>query len=449
MSLTDSIIKTFSTLLLAIGLLFSQQLKADETDYKQALKLFNDKQYDSAYQAFTKLVESDYGSIKYNFLLARSATLTNRLDEAIIVYERILILSPNNTRSKLELGKLHYQQASYTLSESYFKSALRDNVPLQVEENIQLFLAKIKKTQNKSSLTGVLIVGIGHDTNANSAPYADSWYAPGLKDLFGGDGIAYKNTKEVTNNFHQETAVINHYYDATDEYGFGIKNNLLLYSKSLPGESDYNILFTRYTPSLIFAIEDYTLETALEYNYMHYGPDPYLQSYGIAPKIAFNSQLLGNISTQLKVLKKQYQQTADQERDALYTELNIQYQKLIGSKFSLSINTILQKERKNSGNRYDVDYDSISLLIAANYELSQGWRLGGSAGIKETAYIDNNPLFLDRRQDSHRQLALSATKRVSKSLSAQISASRTLNESNQEPYAYDKDVVTLNLIKRF
>ncbi len=443
MPFADSIIKTLSILLLATGLLFSQQLKANETDYKQALKLFNDKQYESAYQAFTKLVESDYGSVKYNFHLARSATLSNRLDEAIIVYERILILSPNNTRSKLELGKLHFQQASYTLSESYFKSALQDNVPLQVEENIQLFLAKIKKTQNKSSLTGVVIVGIGHDSNVNSAPSADSWYMP----VF---GLEFDNsTNQVENGFHQETAVINHYYDATDEYGFGIKNNLLAYSKSLPGESDYNIIFTRYTPSLVFAFGDYQLETALEYNYMHYGADAYLESYGIAPKVAYKSQVNGNITGQLKALKKHYLQASDQERDAWYTELNIQYQKLVGSKFSYSFNTILQKERKDSGDRYDVDYDSISLQLVVNYDLPQGWRLGGSAGIKDTTYIDDNLLFLNPRHDSKRNLALSATKRIDKSLSAQISVSHTLNESNQEPYAYDKDVVTLNLIKRF
>lgn len=443
MPFTDSLIKTLSILLLTAGLLFSQQLKANETDYKQALKLFNDKQYESAYQAFTRLVESDYGSVKYNFHLARSATLSNRIDEAIIVYERILILNPNNTRSKLELGKLHFQQASYTLSESYFRSALQDNVPLQVEENIQLFLAKIKKTKNKSSLTGALIVGIGHDSNVNTAPYADSWYMP----VF---GVNFDNsTKKIENNFHQETAVINHYYDATDEYGFGIKNSLLLYSKSLPGESDYNILFTRYTPSLVFAFGDSQLETALEYNYMHYGPDPYLESYGITPKITYNSQVNGNTSAQVKVLKKHYLQKTDQARDALYTELNVQYQKLIGSKFSVSLNTILQNERKDSGTRYDVDYDSISLQVAATYELPQGWRLGASAGIKETAYLDENPLFVEHRQDSNRQLALSATKRIDKSLSAQISVSHTLNESNQEPYAYDKDVVTLNLIKRF
>lgn len=443
MPFTDSLIKTLSILLLATGLLFSQQLKANEADYKQALNLFNEQQYEAAYQAFTKLVESDYGSVKYNFHLARSATLSNRFDEAIVTYERILILSPDNTRSKLELGKLHFQQASYTLSESYFRSALQDNVPLQVEENIQLFLAKIKKLQNKSSLTGALIVGIGHDSNVNSAPYADSWYMPAF-------GVDFNNsTDQIESNFHQETAIINHYYDATDEYGFGIKNNLLLYSKSLPGESDYNILFTRYTPSLVFDFGDTQLETALEYNYMHYGSESYLESYGFAPKITYNSQVNGNTTAQVKVLKKHYLQTANQNKDALHTKLNLQHQKLVGAKLSLSVNASLQQERKDSGDRYDVDFDSVSLQVAVNYELPNGWRLGGSAGIKNTTYIDDNPFFSDNRQDNNRQLALSASKRIDKSLSAQISVSRTLNESNLEPYAYDKDVVTLNLIKRF
>ncbi|GAB6070481.1 hypothetical protein JCM30760_15780 [Thiomicrorhabdus hydrogeniphila] len=320
---------------------------------------------------------------------------------------------------------------------------MQDNVPLQVEENINQFLAKIKKAQNKSSLTGVLIFGVGHDTNVNTAATADSWYLPAFSLDFD------NTTKQIESNFHQETAVINHYYDATEEYGFGIKNNLLIYSKSLPGESDYNILFTRYTPSLIFEYGDYQLETALEYNYMRYGADAYLESYGLAPKLSYRSDDFGHVFGQIKVLKKHYLQTIDKERDALYTELNAQYQKLIGSNIAFVLYTTLQQERKETGNRYDVDYDRLGMRVALSYYLPQNWQLGVSAEIKGTNYLDNNPYFLEKRQDRNRNLTLNASKNITKNLLAQLNLSRTYNDSNQELYTYDKDIVMLNLITRF
>lgn len=443
MTASNLLRKLISTITLISILFFSQQSTANEANYKQALKFFNDKQYEAAYKAFTQLVESDYGSIKYNFYLARAATLTHRFDEAIITYERILILEPNNTRSKLELAKLYYQQGTYKLSELYFKSALQDNVPLQVEENINQFLAKIKKTQNKSSFTGLFIFGTGHDTNVNTAATADSWYLPAF-------ALEFDNTtKQIESNFHQETAVINHYYDATEKYGFGIKNNLLAYSKSLPGESEYNILFTRYTPSLIFDYGDYQFETALEYNYMRYGADAYLESYGLAPKLSYSASDIGFIFGQIKVLKKHYLQTVDKERDALYTELNVQYQKLIGSNMAFVFYTTLQQERKETGNRYDVDYDRLGMRLALSYYLPQDWQLGVSAEVKGTNYLDNNPFFLEKRQDRNRNLTLNVSKRIGKNLSAQLNLSRTSNDSNQELYTYDKDIVMLNLITRF
>ena len=430
-------------ILLFSGLAFGQLSQANDDSYLKALHLFKEKNYQASYSAFEKLVQSDFNSYNYNFYLARSATLLNKLDEAISIYERILIVHPNNTRSKLELGKLHYQQNSYALARTYFNNALKDNVPPAVAKNVNQYLSKMQATQSKSTLSAAVFFGIGHDSNVNTTPDSEDWFIPAF-------GVNFDNANDVIeSNFHQETVVIDHYYDALQEYGFGIKNNLLLYAKILPEQSDYNILFTRYTPALVFPVGKNRLEAALEYSYMHYGEESYLESYGIAPKMVFKNQPNQLVSLQVKLLKKNYLEAEKQEKDATQGEMSISIKQKINSNLLIDVSSKAQRERKDSGDLYDVDFDSIGIQLGMNYRLSQNWKLGGNIDIKEVRYSDQNPFFLKEREDSNRRLSINLTKNINKTLAIQASLNRTFNQSNQEPYEYQKDLMTLNIIKRF
>ena len=425
------------------GLTIGQHSQANDDPYLNALHLFKDHNYQASYHAFEKLVQSDFNSYHYNFYLARSATLLNKLDEAISIYERILIVHPNNTRSKLELGKLHYQQNSYALAENYFKDALQDDVPPAVVKNVNQYLAKIQAAQSKSTLSAAVIFGIGHDSNVNTTPDSEAWFIPAF-------GVDFDNANDVIeSNFHQETVVIDHYYDALQEYGFGIKNNLLFYAKTLPEQNDYNILFTRYTPALVFPVGKHRLEAALEYSYMHYGEESYLESYGVAPKMVFKNQPNQIVTLQAKLLKKHYLQAEKQEKDATQGEISISINQKMNSNLLINLSSKAQRDRKDSGDLYDVDFDSIGVQLSMNYRLSQDWKLGGSIGIKEIRYSDENPFFIEEREDSNRRLSISLTKNINKTLAIQASLNRVFNQSNQQPYEYQKDLMTLNVIKRF
>lgn len=420
-----------------------QNAYANDDPYLKALHLFKEKNYQASYNAFEKLVQSDFNSYNYNFYLARSAALLNKLDEAISIYERILIVYPNNTRSKLELGKLHFQQNSYALARTYFKDALKEDVPPAVAKNVNQYLAKMQAVQSKSTLSAAVILGIGHDSNVNTTPDSEAWFIPAF-------GVDFDNANDVIeSNFHQETVVIDHYYDALQEYGFGIKNNLLLYAKTLSEQSDYNILFTRYTPALVFPLGKHRLQAALEYSHMHYGEESYLESYGIAPKMVFKTQPNQMISLQAKLLKKHYLQAEKQEKDATQGEMSISIKQKINSNLLIDLSSKAQRDRKDSGDLYDVDFDSIGIQLSMNYRLSQDWKLGGSIGIKEVRYNDENPFFLEEREDSNRKLSINLTKSITKTLAIQASLNRIFNQSNQQPYEYQKDLATLNIIKRF
>jgi len=435
---------TLATLLTsAFSLSYTPILLADSSQFTAAVKLYDEQSYQEAYRAFSVLVEQDYSSIDYSFYLAQAAAKLNKHKEAITAYERILILQPNHIRSKLELGKLYYQLQEYTLSKSYFSSAQNDRIPETVRLNISRYLEKIEKQSRLGSLNGALVFGLGYDTNVNSAPYASSWFVP----VFGAD---FTNTTEtVENAYHQEMALLNHYYDSTKKYGFGIKNSLLAYNKSIPGESDYNILYLRYKPSLVFSTKNYKIDAAIQFDTMYYGGKAYLENYGLTPNITHQINPSAQLSAHLKLFKKNYLRTEDQGRDANYVEGGVTYQKLLNNRTAWHIDTMLIQERKESGNLTDVSNDMFALKAGVNYQYSTGIRIGGELGAFQKNYLDDSVFFLNKRQDNNIKIALDVSKILDKDLSLQTRAERIQNSSNQAAYEYTKNVFLVNIVKNF
>jgi len=418
-------------------------LLANSSQFTTAVKLFEDQSYQEAYRAFSVLVEQDYSSIDYSFYLAQVAAKLNKHKEAITAYERILILQPEHTRSKLELGKLYYQLQEYALSKSYFSSAQNDRIPETVRLNISRYLTKIEKQSNLGNLSGALIFGLGYDTNVNSAPYASSWFVP----VFGAD---FTNTTEtVENAYHQEMALLNHYYDSTKKYGFGIKNSLLAYNKSIPGESDYNILYLRYKPSLVFSTQDYKIDAAIQFDTMRYGGEAYLENYGFAPSITHQINPSSQLSAHLKLFKKNYLKSEDQGRDANYIEAGATYHKLLNTRTAWHINANLIQERKESGDLTDVSNDAFALKTGVSYQYSTDLRIGGEIATLQKNYLDDNLFFLKKRQDNNFKIALDISKNLDKDLSLQARAERIQNSSNQAAYEYTKNIFLVNIVKHF
>ena len=438
---------TLVTLLVStFGLGYTPILLANSSQFTAAVKLYDDQSYQEAYRAFSVLVEQDYSSIDFSFYLAQVAAKLNKHKEAITAYERILILQPEHTRSKLELGKLYYQLQEYTLSKSYFSSAQNDRIPETVRLNISRYLTKIEKQSNLGNLSGALIFGLGYDTNVNSAPYASSWFVP----VFGAD---FTNTTEtVENAYHQEMALLNHYYDSTKQYGFGIKNSLLAYNKSIPGESDYNILYLRYKPSLVFSRNDYKIDAAIQFDTMRYGGEAYLETYGLAPSITHQINPSSQLSAHLKLFKKNYLKSEDQGRDSNYLEAGAAYHKLLNTRTAWHIATNLIQERKESSDLRevsDVSNDAFSLKTGINYQYSTDIRIGGEIATLQKNYLNDNLFFLKKRQDNNLIIALDVSKNLDKDLSLQARAERIQNSSNQAAYEYTKNIFLVNIVKHF
>lgn len=94
----------------------------------------------------------------------------NYLDEAIGVFHRILVASPELVRVRLELARAFFLKRDDGLSRKNFERVLAENPPPPVAANIRSFLAVIRARRRWSGYFGTTLAP---DTNLNAASDSD------------------------------------------------------------------------------------------------------------------------------------------------------------------------------------------------------------------------------------------------------------------------------------
>lgn len=420
--------------------------------YTQALTLYKQKNYVDAFQAFLILTSSDYDNIKYNYYLGRSAFLTKHFHEAIGAFERILMAYPHNERAKLELGRLYYVRHDYAQSRRYFDEVLNSNAPLGVKNNIRIYLARMKSEQEKKSVhhnsAKVTLLGsLFFDSNLNDSPQSDQFQLP--------SGGVLSSPSDIGAWGSEQMLAINHRYDNPEKLGFSVKNDITLYNRSVPGQSDYNILYGSYMPALSWHKKAWTLDAALFLDDMNYGKTPYLMSYGVAPMISYMPTTTQLMSVQLKWLKRDYQSKAYQLRNSQFSQLTMSYQKTVGSLFAWYAQGVFENEQKDSRSAaVNVNYQAFSAKTGVNYLWLRAFNVSASAQYQKKNFSANNYVlkslgFNQKQEDSMLSATFGVTKYFKKSLSAELKLNLIQNNSTIQLYKYQKSALTFNLIKRF
>jgi hypothetical protein len=137
----------------------------DENDGRSPAEL--KRLYDEAFAAML----NDPGNLDKSFRFAGLAVRAGDLEGAVGALERMLLINSNLPRVRLELGVLYFRLGSYEAARSYLVSALETpNMPAEVRERAQKFLAEIDKQKSPTRFSGTLLAGMRWQSNANAAP---------------------------------------------------------------------------------------------------------------------------------------------------------------------------------------------------------------------------------------------------------------------------------------
>ena len=101
-----------------------------------------DRQYDASFQEMLR----QPANLDVLFKFATLASQTGDLEGAISALERMLVISSDLPRVRLELGVLYYRLGSYEVARTYLETALKSpTVSPEVSSLAQQLMAKIQR----------------------------------------------------------------------------------------------------------------------------------------------------------------------------------------------------------------------------------------------------------------------------------------------------------------
>ena len=113
---------------------------------------------------------ADPANLEVTFAYAETAAQLGDNEAAVSALERMLLFNPDLPRVDLELGALYFRMGSFEMAESYFDKALAANPPPEVKARVDQYVAQIARENSPSRLTGYLLLGAQHQSDANVAP---------------------------------------------------------------------------------------------------------------------------------------------------------------------------------------------------------------------------------------------------------------------------------------
>lgn len=414
-----------------------------EKEYEIAIQEYKEKNFASSYERFSKLYLTKLSDAKLNFYMGRSAYESGNYEMALAAFERVEMLEPSNLRNKLEKARTYFMLKMYEDSESAFKEVLANpNIPQNVRTNIELYLSKVTKVQQKSFTYATVNLDLIYDSNVNYGSL-DSDYNINV------GALVPVHSDIVSDMAVQAYADLTNIYDIGDKNGFAIKNRFAGFVKRYFKENDYDMSYISYEPGLLYSNTRYLAELALGVDNVFISDENYMQSFAIIPRFQYAHTTTLKSLASLRYQRKSFQRDAEKDLDAEHYELSYGVQKILSPSSYVQGTLTGINEAKLQGSRVDVDYTEYKVSLAYANQFTAAYATDLFAEYRKRDYSDYNPLFTSKRADNGLVIAADFNANVFDFCRLHLKGVYNRVESNQERYAYEKYTVTLGLNKTF
>jgi len=414
-----------------------------ENDLQRAIFLYKNKQFAQALELFNRISKNMDDTKNIDFYLGRSNYETKNYEMALAAYERVLINDPTNLRIRLEVAQTYLKMGLLPDAKKEFESVLlTPDLPIVVKENIQQQLDFIEGKTKKHFVNVMAIFGMGYDSNINTQNDAKSIYVPTLDgniDLT--TGVNGAVTTEIG-------TVINHLYKVNESFYFQNSATIFAMRYNSYMENNIGVVSLSTTPTKIDNKSMYALTLGVDH--VWYGGVNYLNSYNLIPQFsyAFEKNLLYDVNFKYS-LKEFYDPNESNDASVYEFSNKISY---INETFGMFRGELLLgkeiKDEKSLGNdTLSKKYYTINL--SNTYSIDAKNALNTTLGQTQSRYINQDALFLEKREDTKYTIGTAITHSYSKNITLNLGVQFTDNISNVEIYDYDKYTVKSYLYYNF
>ncbi len=130
---------------------------------------------EEAYTQAKALQSMHEGEPDFDLAFGLSALETGHISEGVLALERVVALQPSNVRARFELARAYYQIGDNVRARREFDQLLLVASTEHDKDVIRNYLSAIRQREllYQTTSTAYIQLGIGYDTNINSAPTGD------------------------------------------------------------------------------------------------------------------------------------------------------------------------------------------------------------------------------------------------------------------------------------
>ena len=134
----------------------------------QAKRLLAQKQPKQAYDLLLPQEAARAGDPEFDYLLGLAALDSGQLERAVFALERVLAVQPDNHLARAEIARAYLEMGERDTARREFETVRRQPIPEDAKATIDRFLSAIAAS-DVTQVTGYVELGVGYDTNVNSA----------------------------------------------------------------------------------------------------------------------------------------------------------------------------------------------------------------------------------------------------------------------------------------
>ena len=392
---------------------------------RQLAELLQRQQHEAAYALATQHLSREEGDPDFDFYYGLAALENGRAQEASFVFERLVALSPENDRFRLEYARALYQIKRYAEAEQQFRLVLEHNPPAAVVNNIERFIERVGSARDEVNKRweGFVELGAGYDSNINNAtgdPVVGLFELPDSAMAMDSPYLAAHSLVKYHWPFSQRNRA---FVQLQSDH----KHNSL--------NSDFDLDSLGLSSAWVHQRGAAQFQAGLQYQHTWLDGQAYQRTSGIFGqwRHLWGTQVA---TTLYSGLFDKHSFELD-ELDVWQPIVSGQLQILSGNllhQFSLGGGS--ENPRLSSGRHLakDFRFGGYQLL----WQASELWQPYAGVSAFNGRYKAHHPVFGERREDDAYRLSVGVSRRLAESLNLSLETSYTDNQSNLSLYEYHR-----------
>lgn len=395
-----------------------------------------------AYSLLADLVSKRAGEPRFDYMLGLAAADSGRPAEAIIAFQRVLSVEPDNAQARAELARAYALAGDVDTARDQFNTVVQDpSLPDPVRQRFDSIVRNYDRqiSGGGTGVSGFVDVSGGLDTNVNAATDLTQITIP----LFAGfgPGALGAGARKTDDEF----------YDITTGVSVvkAISRQSRLFGSALGNWRD-NLDTTAFDQAALtgtagvahtLANKD-VISASAQLQQFWLAHDPYRQSYGGV--VQYTHRLSGGRALSLsgEYFSLNFENDPLRDSDRYSVALSYADRNLIAS-----VSAGTEETTRNAANHLSFDFAKAN--IGFEKPIASLTSLVGGISGEIQGYDAADPLFLKSRSDERIDASIGLKHRVTDTTFLRPRLSYTRNWSNIALYDYDRFTVSLGVRKEF